>query len=477
MKKFNLKQLIILMLSFALSFSACDDENNDPKLGLNAELSVSVDGDENDETNIEFIVTLSETNNTGSDITFDFNTITTGTATDSEDYVAITGATANLTIADGESTGTITVIIVQDTEKEETETVIGQIANPSINGITILTDQATANIEDDDVYSNGVFITNEGLFGAGNGSVSFYSITDNTLTNNVFNTVNGRVLGDVVQSITVHNNVAYIVVNNSNKVEVAKAGTFEEKGVITDVSGPRYFTAVSDEKGYVSQWGDNGAVKVIDLATLTVTGTITTGTGPERMIIHNNLVYVTNSGGIANNNTVSIIDPSTDQVTKTITLEGDSPRDLIVDANGDIWVLCAGYVDYSNYPNISETSSKLVRINGTTNEVAETITIGESYHPTCLETSNDGNNIFYGGGYGVQGIYKMSITDTSVPTTPLIDKFFYGFNINPETGNIFAMDAPSFTANGTLWRYETSGTVLGSYEAGIGPNGAGFKKK
>lgn len=338
---------------------------------------------------------------------------------------------------------------------------------------------SSCNDDDDKItgaYIDGAFITNEGGFGAGNGSVSYYSYDDDTLINNVFSTVNARVLGDVVQSITINNNVAYIVVNASNKIEVAQANSFKEKGVITDVTNPRYFIALDDEKGYVSQWGDNGAIKVIDLEGLAVTKTITVGTGAEKMIIYNNMLYVANSGGYANNNTVSVIDTKTDEVVKTITLDGDSPRDFVLDANNDIWVLCAGYTDWYSTP-ITQTPSKLVKINPTTNEVAETITLGETFHPTCLEVSKNGNNIFYGGGYGVQGIFKISIDDNIAPSTALIDKSFYGFNINPETGVIFAMEAPSFSSNGTLYRYESNGTLLGTYEAGIGPNGANFKKK
>lgn len=326
------------------------------------------------------------------------------------------------------------------------------------------------------LFVDGAFITNEGGFGAGNGSVSYYSYDNDTLINSVFNTVNNRVLGDVVQSITINDNVAYIVVNASNKVEVAMANSFVEKGAITDVSNPRYFIALNDDKGYVSQWGEDGAIKVIDLEGLAVTKTITVGAGAEKMIIYNDMLYVANSGGYANNNTVSVIDTKTDEVIKTITLDGDSPRDFVLDANDNIWVLCAGYTDWYAVPT-TETPSKLVRINPITNEVVETITISSTLHPTCLEVSENGNNIFYGGGYGVQGIFKMSIDDNTVPSTALIDKSFYGFNINPETGVIFAMEAPGFTANGTLYRYETNGTKLGEYEAGIGPNGAGFKKK
>jgi YVTN family beta-propeller protein len=480
MRKLISKQWLVLFLAIAVIFNACE-KDDDPITGFNAELSVTTEGNEADLVSIVYTVTLSQSNQTGSDIIFDFNT-NGGTATPGEDYTAITDANANLTIANGSSTGTITVEVLQDTEYEETETVIGEITNVSYSELTILTAQATANIVDNDdgyIYANGVLISNEGTFGSGNGSISYYSYSFDEVTNDVFKTVNGRSLGDVLQSITVHNDLAYMVMNGSNKVEVAYANNMVQKGVITGVTSPRYFIGVSDTKGYISEWGNGSEtnIQVVDLTTLAITKSITVGAGPERMLLHNNKVYVANSGGYVNASTVSVIDPSTDGVIKTIDLGGDSPRDFIVDANDDIWVLCAGYIDYSNYPTITETASKLVRIDPTTNTVAQTITIGESYHPTCLETSKNGNNIFYGGGYGVVGIYKMAITDSSVPTTALLDKTFYGFNINPETGNIFALEAPNFTANGTLRRYKGDGTELGSYEVGIGPNGTNSKKK
>ncbi len=478
MRKLIFKQWFLLFLSIAIFITACD--NNDEPLitGFNAELSVTTEGNESDLVSIVYTVTLSESNQTGDDIIFDFNTIEDGTATAEEDYTAITDANANLIIANGSSTGTITVKVLQDTEYEETETVIGEIANVSYSEITIITAQATANIVDNDgdyIYANGVFITNEGAWGNGNGSLSYYSFSFDEVTNDVFQTVNGRALGDVVQSATIYNGIAYIVVNSSNKVEVATANTMVEKGVITGVTQPRYFIGINDTKGYVSQWdaGSGTNVQVIDLTTLAVTKSITVGKGPERMLLHNNMVYVANSGGYSVDNTISVIDPATDAVVKTITLEGDCPKDFVVDANDDIWVLCTGQ-EYST----PQTASKLVRLDPTTNTVAQTITIGTTLFPTCLETGKNGTNLFYGAtGYGVSAIYKMAITDSSAPTTALLDKTFYGFSINPETGNIFACEAPSFSANGTLWRYKEDGTELGSYEVGIGPNGAYSKKK
>ncbi|MCG8411134.1 MAG: hypothetical protein MI739_07610 [Bacteroidales bacterium] len=319
-------------------------------------------------------------------------------------------------------------------------------------------------------YSKGVFITNEGAFGAGNGSISFYNYEQDSVLNNIFEAVNNRVLGDVVQSLTVHNNAAYIVVNASNKIEVASSITFTEKGVVNNVKNPRYFLGITNSKAYVSQWGDNGAIKVINLESLQVTKTISVGKGAEKMLLHNNKVYVANSGGLENNNTVSVINAQTDEVIKTITLEGDVPRDIVIDINNKIWVLCSGYVSYNqDFSIASQTPSKLVRINPTQNTIEETINIGNSYHPTSLEISKDGNYLFYGA--GAMGLYKMNINDNTAPSTPLINKYFYGFDLNKKTGNIFASEA-KFTSSSTLYRYDADGILLGTYKTGIGCNGA-----
>ena len=70
------------------------------------------------------------------------------------------------------------------------------------------------------LYENGYFVTNEGNFGTGNGSISYVSENGN-VENNIFSQINSFQLGDVVQSMNIIDEKAYIVVNNSSKIEVA----------------------------------------------------------------------------------------------------------------------------------------------------------------------------------------------------------------------------------------------------------------
>ncbi|MBN1251169.1 MAG: SMP-30/gluconolactonase/LRE family protein [Bacteroidales bacterium] len=325
-------------------------------------------------------------------------------------------------------------------------------------------------------YSDGVFITNEGTYGGGNGSISFYSIEGDSVVNNIFEKANNRTLGDVVQSLYLLKNKAYICVNNSNKIEIANISDFTEAGVIEDVPLVRHFIGINAEKAYASVWGDGGQLKVIDLNTNSVIKSIDVGNGPEKMAVIYNKLYVTNSGGFMSDNTISVVDTETDNVLKSITLDADKPVDLIIDDAGKLWVLCMGKTVYDqNWMPIDNTPAKLIRINTETDKIEKSVVLSQNFHPNNLEISADGNYFYYGGGFEFSGIYKISVTALSVSANPIISKSFYGFKVS-ENGEIFATEAVSFIDNGKLYRYQGNGTLINEYTVGIAPNGAAFKK-
>ncbi len=335
---------------------------------------------------------------------------------------------------------------------------------------------------DDDIstpsgdYSDGVFIVNEGNSSSG-GSVSFYSYKGDSVTNDIFQAVNGRPLGTFVQSLASNNNNAYIVVNGSNKVEVVNKHSFEETATITELDMPRYFAPVTNDKAYLTQWGNNGEIKVIDLQNNEISGSIDVGNGPEKMYTYYDRLYVANGGGLSVDSTISIINVNTDMVIDTIEV-GHNPKDMVIDTYGNLWVLCYGYVQYDNEWNVVfESPSELYKIDITTNSVIKSFKISDNLHPEHLEISPDGNNIYYGGGFSFGNIYKMNVDAEELPTTAFSDKYFYGFNVDWTDGVIFALEAPDFTSNGVLNRINPDGTVLGDYEVGIGPNSIGMKKK
>ncbi len=322
--------------------------------------------------------------------------------------------------------------------------------------------------------TNGIAIANEGTFQASNASLSVYYPDGDSVINDVFSKVNDRPLGDVLQSIGFSAENAYLIMNGSNKIEVVNKRTCDEVATIADLVSPRYFTSISSNKGYVTLWGNGGKVGVIDLTTNALTKQITVGSGPEKLVVLGNKAFIANSGGWGTDNRISIINTLTDEVTTNLTV-GDNPKDFVVDKNGMVWVLCSGNIAYDTHYNItSQTTSMLMMINPSNNCIEKTINLSETFHPSHLEINPAKDILYYGGDFGIAGIFSVSITATDKATSPLIDEYFYGFNVDPSSGVIFELQAPSYTSAGTLKRYSSTGSLISTSSVGIVPNGAYF---
>ena len=160
-------------------------------------------------------------------------------------------------------------------------------------------------------YTEGVFVVNEGPFG-GTGAITWHNPETGETVQDVFGQANnGAVLGAFVQSLTLHNGKAYIVVNGANKIVVVDAVTFVLESVIEGFELPRFFFPLDNERALVSQWGADGltgSIAAIDLTTKQIISTAPAGKGPEKFFKTSaGAVLVANSGGFGTDSTCSII--------------------------------------------------------------------------------------------------------------------------------------------------------------------------
>lgn len=322
-------------------------------------------------------------------------------------------------------------------------------------------------------YNNGVFITNEGPFGSGTGTISFYSRSSGSVASDIFEAKNGYPLGNIVQSMEIYNSKAYIVVNNAGKVEVADGSTFATAGTITGFTYPRYFLGINSNKGYVSEWGTGGvagAVKVVDLTTKTITGTITTGKGAEGMVLAGSKVYVACGGGFDNDSVVTVINSTTNAAITNINV-GANPKSIKMDASGKVWVLCSGQWDPTYTFLISP--GKLVRIDTLTNTVDLTLPFASTTaQPSNLVINSTKTTLYYS--YS-GGVYAHSTSASALSVTATINRSFYGLGIDPTNNYFYGSDAVDFSSNGKVIRYNASGTLLDSITVGVIPGGFYFK--
>jgi hypothetical protein len=318
------------------------------------------------------------------------------------------------------------------------------------------------------------YISNEGAFGFGNGSVSMYYPKENKMVNDAFKEANGRRPGDVLQSISTVNGKVYMIVNASNKIEIAATKTLKEIGVIQHLSLPRYMEVTSNSRAYISIWGNGGKLMVMDLLKDEIIDSIEVGNGPEKMLSTDGKLFVCNSGGFGEDSILTVIDQAQNKVVTELAV-GDNPTDIVKGMSGTIWVLCKGKVLYdANWQIIGHTPSYLVQTNMAAQSILKKVKISDNQHPSHLEISPDGKYLYYGAGYGFSGIYRYDITNNSIDPTVFINRDFYGFNVEPSTGDIYGLEATSFTVSGKMLRYAADGSLKNDFTVGVGPNGVCF---
>lgn len=329
-------------------------------------------------------------------------------------------------------------------------------------------DDATTGFTPKGNYENGLIILNEGAFFGGNASVSFVSDDLSLVENDVFNNMNEELLGDTAQSMAFSGDLAYVVVNVSKKIEVVNRVTFKSVATIsTGLVNPRYM-AITGGKGYVTDWGDgtdpsDDFIAVVDLATNTITSTISVVEGPEQIAANNTTIYVSHKGGFSSNNIVSTIDVATNAL-QTITVN-DNPDEITFDNSGDLLVLCEGKVIYNtDYTEvIDHTIASITKISTSNNTVISSIEFPFGSHPRLFTIDANTQDMYY---YLSDSVYKIGAGESTLPIDSIFDETLYGGGSLAVRNNQLFTTKTDFVADtGELNVYDlSSNTVIDTKE-------------
>ena len=352
----------------------------------------------------------------------------------------------------------------------------------------------------------GMYLLNEGNMGSNKSTLDYLdlSASDSTVhyLRNIYSERNPSAvmsLGDVGNDCQIYGSRLWLVINCSNKVEVARAEDAVRIGKV-DIPNCRY-VAFKDGYAYVSSYvgsvygvksqetGVNrsplGSIYKVDTLTLQKTDSCAVGYQPEEVAILGDQLFVANSGGYQGmtgqgyESTVSVVDLKTMQETDRIEVAPNLHR-LRADRYGQLWVTARG-----NYMDESSTIYWLVK------DAKDRMTVGGHLNQSVSDLCIVGDSLYFYGSqwsevtmkntvtYGIINVRTHEIVSTSLFDAPEISKIRmpYGIIVNPIHRDFYLMDAKNYVSSGELLHFLPDGTFDWKVKTGDIPAHAAFVYK
>lgn len=304
--------------------------------------------------------------------------------------------------------------------------------------------------------TTGAYILNEGLMSPNTSNLAFYSVIKDSIYNNIFKPGN---LGLFPDGLNLYNDFLIITEqgNFGSAGKIYKCDTTGEVIYSQPVGKNPYSLCVANNKIYVTN-GPASNVSVVDFNTLTTIKSITVGVYPQEILSFGNFVYVCNTSlyGGAQDSTVSVIDVTTDQVVKTISVRKD-PSSVVKSKDNKILVGC---------PGIAGT---IFIIDPTTNTKIDSIAPVDFGKDISVDYGS--NNIFFiSNSNNIRGLNLSTKTISTIVNNPnpsIVS--FNGYAFDYKNNIHYVVNAASYTVNGFLYIYNPYGELLNTYQTGFVP--------
>ena len=345
----------------------------------------------------------------------------------------------------------------------------------------------------------GMYLLNEGNMGSNKSTLDYLDLSacDSTVhyLRNIYSERNPSTvmsLGDVGNDCQIYGSRLWLVINCSNKVEVARAKDAVRIGKV-DIPNCRYvafkdgYAYVSSYVGSVANNGSSplGSIYKVDTLSLQKTDSCAVGYQPEEIAILDNQLFVANSGGYQGmtgqgyESTVSVVDLQTMQETDKIVVAPNLHR-LRADKYGQLWVTSRG--------NYMDEASKIFWL---VKDATGRMTVGGHLDQPVSDLCIVGDSLYFYGSqwsevtmtntvtYGIINVRTHEIVSTSLSNAPEIGKIRmpYGIIVNPIHRDFYLMDAKNYVSSGELLHFLSDGTFDWKVKTGDIPAHAAFVYK
>ena len=340
----------------------------------------------------------------------------------------------------------------------------------------------------------GMYLLNEGNMGSNKSTLDYLDLSDTVVHyyRNIYSERNPSTvmsLGDVGNDCQIYGQRLWMVINCSNKVEVARADDAVRIGKV-DIPNCRYVT-FKDQYAYVSSYvgtvyasSDSplGSVYKVDTLSLQKVDSCSVGYQPEEMAIIGNSLYVANSGGYQGmtgqgyESTVSVIDLASMQEVDKVEV-APNLHHLKADRYNQLWATARGnYMDEtSSIWWLEPDTNGNMKVGGHIDQpVSDLCIVGDSlyfYGSQWSEVSMT-NTITY----GIINVKTHQVVSTSLSDAPEISKIRmpYGIIVNPIHRDFYLMDAKNYVSSGELLHFLPDGTFDWKVKTGDIPAHAAF---
>jgi hypothetical protein len=339
----------------------------------------------------------------------------------------------------------------------------------------------------------GMYLLNEGNMGSNKSSLDYLDLSGKDATvhylRNIYSERNPEtvmMLGDVGNDIQIYGSRLWLVINCSNKVEVAQANDAVRIGKV-DIPNCRYVT-FKDRYAYVSSYVGSvysgstsplGSVYKVDTLSLQKVDSCSVGYQPEEMAIVDNKLYVANSGGYLvpkYDRTVSVVDLITMREERKIDVAPNLHR-CRADRYEQLWVSSRGDYERNNscLTWMQKNAYGKMEVGGRLDvAVSDMCIVGDSLYYYGSEWNEEAQRNTVN--YGIINVRTHEVLKTTLFGAKEIAamRMPYGIIVNPENKDFYLMDAKNYVSSGSLRHFFADGTFDRKWTTGDIPSRAVF---